>query len=307
MGPSRLAIAFCGAALLAFAWHAPNPPRRVCVTIDDLPVQNAPAADARGISRRLLDALGKHRIPAIGFVTEQRGASPAVTREILNMWLDAGMELGNHTASHFDANRVPLERFAADVAAGEPITRELLGARRKSLRYFRHPFLHTGADAATKEGLAGYLSQQGYEVAPVTFDNQEWVFAGAYERAFQKADTAGMRRVAAAYVNYMEENFAFFEKRSREVLGREPAQTLLIHCNRLNADHFDAVARRLERRGYSFVSLAAALSDEAYRLPDPYIGPKGLSWLHRWGLAKGLPIAMEPAEPEWVARLLAAD
>ncbi len=29
----------------------------------------------------------------------------------------------------------------------------------------------------------------------------------------------------------------------------------------------------------------------------------GLSWLHRWMLAKGLEMRPEPSEPEWIAEL----
>lgn len=299
-----------GAALLgAAAWQAQPEARKVAVTVDDLPVQHAAdAATARRISKALLDTFRKRRIPAIGFVNEQRPhEAQTPTREILNQWLDAGMELGNHTYSHLDGNRVPLDRYTADVAKGEPLIKDMLAARGRKLTFFRHPFLHTGADAATKQGMAAYLGQRGYVTAPVTFDNQEWVFSAAYERAYGRRDQAALRRIAAAYVNYMEENFAFFEQRSRQVLGREPAQVLLIHCNRINADHFSAVAERLRMRGYRFVSLEEAMRDEAYRLEDPYAGPKGLSWIHRWGMGKGMPVDEEPREPEWVSRMMAGD
>jgi hypothetical protein len=45
--------------------------------------------------------------------------------------------------------------------------------------------------------------------------------------------------------------------------------------------------------------LREALKDEAYKLPEAQ-SKRGLSWLHRWMLAKGLPMKEEPGEPNWL-------
>jgi len=42
--------------------------------------------------------------------------------------------------------------------------------------------------------------------------------------------------------------------------------------------------------------------DPAYTLPEPP-AERGPSWLHRWMLAKGLPVQEEPAEPRFVREL----
>jgi hypothetical protein len=39
------------------------------------------------------------------------------------------LELGNHTYSHGDLNRVPLEAFQADLIRGEIVTRKLMEAK----------------------------------------------------------------------------------------------------------------------------------------------------------------------------------
>jgi hypothetical protein len=51
-----------------------------------------------------------------------------------------------------------------------------------------------------------------------------------------------------------------------------------------------------KRRGYKCVDLETALKDDAYRLPDTYVGPAGISWLHRWALERGKQ-GLEPDEP----------
>ena len=80
----------------------------------------------------------------------------------------------------------------------------------------------------------------------------------------------------------------FFEDASVEVAGREFPQVLLIHDNALNADLMPDLLEMFRRRGYGFVSLEAALADDAYRLPEGYVGRGGFSWIDRWSMTKGM-------------------
>jgi peptidoglycan/xylan/chitin deacetylase (PgdA/CDA1 family) len=294
-------------ALLALAWMPQSgTQRRLALTFDDVPNQSASACDhptVDAINTGIVSALRKHKAPATGFVTQSRSCNEQQLRRILLQWRGAGHELGNHTYSHWDINSTDPETYAADVRRNEPSTNALL---QKPMRFFRHPYLHTGSTVESKRTLNNLLTRQGYTTAPVTFDNQEWVFAAVYQRAHQRGDTDLKRRVTKGFLSYMEEVTAFFERRSRETLQREPAQILLLHANLMNADTLDALLEMFERRGYSFVSIEEAMKDPVYRLPDPYVGPKGLSWIHRWALDKGIAVVEEPREPEWIAKLFAA-
>lgn len=287
-----------------------SPVRRIAVTFDDLPAtaSSAGSCDADSVvalNRRLLDHIKRHDVQAAGFVNEGLScAGTDVLEQVLTLWLDEGHTLGNHTYSHTNLNAVSLRTYLSDLERGEPMTRRLLAERGDSLRYFRHPMLRAGADSAKWHGLRAYLDANGYTVAPVTIDNQEWVFEAVYRRAKQRGDTATMERVVEAYVPHLSAVTAHFEEWSKEVVGYEPPQVLLLHANQINADHFDRVAAMLQERGYMFISLDEALADPAYDLADGYVGPRGLSWVHRWALGKGITnLAEEPREPEWLANL----
>lgn len=286
-------------------------PRTVAVTFDDVPATavagNPCDRDVLiDLTERLLGHITAHSVPAVGLVTEGRicdALREEVLSELLSMWLDAGLELGNHTFSHLDLNTTDIATYQDDIQRGETITRPLMEARGLTLRYFRYPLLHTGPDREKKDVIASFLRDHGYENAPVTIDNQEWVFASVYMRAKARGDAETMRRVGEAYVPFMERVFGFFEAWSMEVLGYDPPQVLLLHANELNADYFDELAEAISRRGYQFVSLEEALADPAYQLPDNYTGSRGLSWLHRWAVTQGLKIREEPREPDWLAEL----
>lgn len=280
--------------------------REVCFTIDDLPwisaVPQNPATVERH-TRALLTALETHRIPAIGFVNEGklRRADAVDPRQValLQQWLDAGLELGNHTFSHRDLHTTPLDAFLEDVSSGDQVIAQLLAASGRRPRYFRHPMLHTGRSLEVKHGLESYLARRGYRVAPVTIDNYDYVFARAFDRAAEK-DRA---RVLDAYIAYMTAIVAFYEQQSQLIVGREIRQTLLLHANALNAVALPRLARMFEQRGYTFITLDRALEDPAYALEDTYTGPAGITWLHRWALTQGTRgiFAGEPTVPEWIA------
>ncbi|MCB1023386.1 MAG: polysaccharide deacetylase family protein [Acidobacteria bacterium] len=281
--------------------------RQVAITFDDLPATGSIESYEyqKYVTENLLAGIKASSVPAIGFVNEQKVISYGQIdkrTELLKLWLDAGHELGNHTFSHIPINSTRFEDYTADLIRGETITRMLLQKKGMKLRYFRHTQLRTGPTEEYRLKLAKFLKDRGYTVAPVTIDNNEYIFAVVYSRAKAKGDKALAARIVSAYVDYMEKVFEHFENISRGFLGREVRQILLLHANEINADHFDKLAEMMKDRGYRFITLEEALKDEAYKMPEVQ-SMRGLSWLHRWMLAKGLEIKEEPAQPKWIDEL----
>ena len=310
------------AAALVSVWgiaateQAPSSPnekgRTIAITIDDLPTVSVVSNDidtAERVTRDLIAALRRQKAPAIGFVNERKlqpdGRLDPRRVALLQQWLDAGLELGNHTFSHPDLHRTPLDEFQRDVLAGERVTRKLMAAAGKELTFFRHPFLHTGQSIEVRRELEAFLEKHGYRVAPVTVDNSDYIFAAAYDRAGTRGDVGEQRKIVSTYLDYMESVVGYYEQQSMTIVGREMVQTLLLHANAINAATFDALGARLVARGYGFVTLEEALRDPAYALPDAYTGAGGITWLHRWALTqgkRGAVFAGEPLVPDWIER-----
>lgn len=312
MGALVVALAACtGPAPDASAQRdtAPAPDvasRTVAFTFDDLPVVSTTTDTAVqwSVTRGILSALRDADAPAIGFVNEGKlgaGAARDARIRMLRAWLDAGHDLGNHGYAHLDLNSTPLDVYTADITRGEAVTTRLRGARPA---FFRHPFLHAGNDSAKKAGLERFLSANGYRVAPVTIDNQEWIFARAYDLALDAADSVQVQRVADAYVVYMDSVFGFYEAQAHAIVGRDIAQVLLLHANRINRDMLDELLAMVRRRGYGFITLEQALRDSAYARSDAYVGSAGITWLHRWAITDALDRSVfqgEPQAPAFVA------
>lgn len=284
--------------------------RTLAVTIDDLPTVSKfnDIETRKQITGDLLRLVTDAGVPAVGFVNERKlyrdGKLEEAETALLKQWIAAGLELGNHTYSHRSLHEISIEEYIEDIVKGEKITKGLMESDGRKIRYFRHPYLHTGLTIDTKTGLKRFLKQNGYTIAPVSIDNADYIFAAAYDNAKLKDDKDLRKRIAEAYVPYLEAKTEYWERQSKAMFGREISQILLLHANSINADLFGEVAKMYKGRGYRFVTLGQALEDEAYRLPDEFTGRAGISWIHRWVLAKdrSLLIKEEPRVPEFVMK-----
>ena len=288
-----------------------QPPQRfVTVTFDDLPVITDRDDDAVKLetTNKLLASITKNKIPAIGFVNENQlfddvtGKRNDSEVNLLYAWLKNGLELGNHTYSHINLNKSGLAAYEADVVKGEIITKCLLKNYGKKMRYFRHPYLHTGRDQKTKQGLEKFLEARGYIVAPVTIFLEDWTFNPAYDKAFLHGNKAMMPKIGRAYLSYVEQELDYWERQSVKLFKREIKQVILFHATTINADYFGAIAEILKKRGYKFITLDEALRDKAYKSKDNYVGD-GVSWLHRWALTQGKNFVLDgkPQVPDLVS------
>lgn len=301
-------VLICGCALV-FAGQAPAaqpPARAVAITIDDLPAASAAGMSAAAITQmtsKLLGTLRDQRVPAVGFVNEIKLYKPGEVDErikALEMWLDDGFELGNHTLSHTSLNKAGLQAWEDDVIQGEPVLRLLLAQKNQKLQYFRHPYLDTGRDLKTRRDAEAFLSGRGYRVAPITLDAWDWYFAGVYDEARRRGDADLASEIVRSYLSYSNAVLAYSEQLSRQTVGYEPKQILLLHATQLEADHIGELIDLMRKRGYRFITLDEALTDPAYGLPDTYVGEEGRGWLEHWAITQGKPPQGAPEFPKWV-------
>ena len=280
---------------LALAPASQAEPGKVALTFDDLPALSlfADQPYVNYLNDMILRGLKKHHLPAIGFVNESKLDAIDRTQQIanLNKWLDAGMNLGNHTFSHESPDELGAQGYIDDIAKGEPVTRGLLLQRGRALGWFRHPYLETGFPVAAKHEIDIWLKAHDYRIAPVTIDANDWEFAEPYDDAISRHDEARRVRIRAQYLDYTERTIGWCQSASEALFGRQISFVILLHATRLNADSMDELAGILKRRHLQAVTLEEAMKDPAYRLGDPYVGHDGIDWLERWSneLHKSLP------------------
>jgi len=287
--------------------------QELCFTFDDLPVvalRDKQYSYRKAVTEKLTATLKQYQIPAIGFVNARKlsiaGSMDSMEISLLRFWFDSGLELGNHSYSHYDYNRVSFRDYSEDILRGEPVLKDLAAEYGRTLRYFRHPFLHRGDSKEKADSLEQFLKIHGYREAPVTIDNAEYIFNAAYDSARAANDTLLMQKIGVEYITYMEQKLLWFEGQSQKLFGYNMRQILLLHANALNAEYLGDLIKMIQRHDYRFVNIDRALEDQAYQTPDRMYKPYGISWLDRWALTaghKGDFFRGEPRTPDYILKL----
>lgn len=303
-----LIILFLGFSLASF-----GQPKQVCFSLDDLPVVNYGITDStyqKELFHKIIRSLKSNNVRAIGFANARKlylnGKVIPWQVNLLKSWVANGLDLGNHTFSHPDYNSVPFRTFTADVIKGEPILKKILNEQNQPLKYFRHPFLHVGNSKAKADSLTDFLTKRNYVVAPVTIDNEDYLFALAYKRAKDKKDEALAGRIGQDYIAYMEKKLKYYEMLSNQLFGRNIRHILLMHSSLINADYLDALIGMYKANNYTFISMADALNDPAYQTEVTVFGNWGISWMDRWALSagkKGDFFKDDPGTPDYIKQM----
>lgn len=259
--------------------------KEICITFDDLPVARVDDRIERlMITDEILYTLEEFGVVAAGFVV---GDNIGSDLDILESWLQAGHTLGNHTYYHTDLNDVPGKLFIEDIKKGGAVIEEVLTSAGQKKRYFRYPSLHCGNTFSAKEAVKDFLDEEGYTVAPVSVDTEDFAYNLQFEKIYKTSDSLRFVQLGDEYIDHIIERLLATEILADELLGRPIKQILLLHANRLNCAFLADLLTEIQGEGYRFVSLDRALTDPVYSMPDSYAGNKGLSTLEK--LAKSDP------------------
>lgn len=273
---------------------APEDAPRIALTFDDLPYQTrrngAPLLSDPAVwattSQDILDALSAAGAPATVFVNCGNLAEDDV---LVGQWRAAGHAIGNHTAHHRSAAHTELDAWMTDVRQCDG----LWPAGSVETRWFRFPFLWRGEGVERRDATLGALAEAGYTVSPVTIDTHDWMFEFVRRRSV--SDGAASEELATLgdqYVDNVAEAVAEARAISREKLGREAVQIMLLHINRVTAEELPRILDGLATEGIAVVPLAEAMADPLYHQTDAWAGSGG-----RWWLARAAPTERPDGSP----------
>src|SRR5438876_58680 len=86
-------------------------------------------------------------------------------------------------------------------------------------------------DLQTRREAEAFLVDRGYRIAPVTLDAWDWMYAGVYDDARRRGDSALQQQLVSSYLSYTNDVLAYSEKQSKDLIGYELKQILLLHAN----------------------------------------------------------------------------
>lgn len=266
------------------AQESPDPAgvHPVLVTVDDLPIQSGSLhpepAERERITRDILRVLRKHDIQAVGFVAGRNVEADG--SRLLDLWLDAGHELGSHSFGHPDFSRTSVEEYLADVERGRADLARQLSGRGRALRWFRFPYLREGNTAAKLGAAREWLEAKGLRSVPVTIDNQDWSFEKPWVEARASRDSRRLARLSEDYLRSLQLEILSQTAKGDDLFGRPVPQVLLLHANEVGAARWDALFTWMKTRGFRFARVDEVLGDLALREPHDFVGDYGGSL---WG------------------------
>jgi len=252
--------------------------RPVLITVDDLPIalgsMHENPVERERITRGLLANFKRHEIKAVGLVTWRNVRGPA-DLGLLEMWLEAGHELGNHSYSHMDYTRSGIEEYIADVERGRAELARFLEPHGKKVRFFRFPMLHEGDTPQKLQAMREYLAGTEQRNLPVTYDNQDWSYERSWIGARRAADDSRLAEIAEDYLAALRLSIRHHERTGDRLFDRELPQILLLHANEVGAAQGERLFAWLERSGHRFVTVDELLADPIFDEEHDFVGPAG--------------------------------
>src|SRR5580658_6117020 len=202
----------------------------VALTFDDGPnmadeIGLSPADRNAAILKQLADA----HLKSILFVT-RTDADPQ-RNELIRLWGVQGHEVGNHTATHPDFDRVSLADYEQELLLCENAIQDFPGFTRR----FRFPYLKEGDPVQKRDGFRAFLDAHGYRNGAVSIDASDWYYSQRLGARLKEHPNADTRPYRDAYLRHLYDRAQYYDGLSRQVLGRSVAHVLLLHHNLVNA------------------------------------------------------------------------
>jgi len=271
-------------------------PPQIAFTFDDLPAHGSlpPGTTRAEIASKILSALHDAGVPpTYGFVNGQLLERKPDDVAVLQAWRDAGQPLGNHTWSHMNLNQHSLAEFEAEVDRNESLLNKWMP--KEDWRWFRFPFLAEGDAPEKKTGVRALLEKRGYKVAGVTMSFGDYLWTEPYARCKTQGDAKAITALEDSYLAAADESISYYRGLSHTLYGRDIPYVLLMHIGALDAEMLPRLLGLYRSRGFKFVTLAEAESDEFYREDTDLSLPTGPDSLEEVMAEGGLPLPAHPS------------
>jgi len=221
------------------------------------------------VSRAVLQALhGNGITQAYGFANGYMEAYEPGVNEVLKLWLEAGYPLGNHTYDHLDFDKVSVKVYIANIAKVDRLLETFAPVspliRRRYV--FRYPYLHEGDTLQKRDAVRSFLFRNGYRIAEVTIDYNDWAWDNAYVRCAKQNNRKSIAWLKAHIVEDAQWHVDGATKMADILLHRNIPQILLVHVGVFDAVMLDTILREFRSHHVKFITLDEALSDPVYKI-----------------------------------------
>jgi len=289
----HLAILFTFAVLAITAPAQQKP--QLAFTFDDLPAHGPlPNGELRPeVVKSILATLKRENMPPVyGFVNGFRLEHYPYQGEILAAWAHAELELGNHTYTHPELDKLSAAAYIEDIARNEPTLRRF--DPKADWHWFRYPFLEEGNTVAKREAVRKWLFAHHYRIAEVSMDFQDYNWNDAYARCSRKHDAASIQHLRETYLSAASQAVTSFRALSHTLYDRDVRYILLMHVGAFDAEMLPALIDQYRTQGFDFVTLEQAERDPVYAFDPRVPTPGGSTFLEQVATARKVSVPELP-------------
>lgn len=255
-------------ALLMTGAPAVAADKRIALTFDDAPRQRGAFFTPDERAQRLIAGLRKAKVRQAAFFVNPGnfGSGDGIGGERrMAAYVRAGHVLANHSWSHPALTDVTAGDYVANIDRAEEWLKRQPGHR----PWFRFPYLNEGrADKAKRDAVRAALAVRGLRNGYVTADGADWNMEALTTEAVEAGKKVDRQALRDLYVETMVGAAEYNDTLARRVLGRAPAQVLLLHETDLAALFVTDLAAGLRKAGWTIIT-----ADEAYRDPIGSLSP----------------------------------
>ncbi len=247
----------------------PSASQQVAFTFDDLPAHgDLPPGETRlEVAQSIVKTLHDQQQPPVyGFINAVKLQKNPRDIAVLKTWRDAGNPLGNHAYSHPSLNELTAEQFEADIAKNEPVLSKLMAGQ--DWHWFRYPFLWEGDTLEKRHEVRAYLQRNGYQIAQVSLDFEDYLWNAPYARCVAKKDEKAIEGLRASYLATADQYITVYRDLTHTLYGRDIPYILLLHIGAFDAKMLPELLDLFRKRDFTFTTLPEAMKDPVYR-DDP--------------------------------------
>jgi len=252
--------------------------KRIALTYDDAPRGDGRVFTGTARTQAMLAQFDNAQTGPVAIFATTQGMAIDDGAARIRAYADAGHRIANHSHTHPWASRIETDAYIADIDQAEAALDGLPNRR----AWFRFPYLDEGGygDEATardkRDAIRAALSDRDIMSGYVTIDTYDWHLDQLWQEALKAGQTVDEAALSQLYSDMVVDAAAHFDRMAMDVLGRRPAQVILLHENDLAASFTADMVAALRAEGWTIIDPDEAFADPiAAQLPETLFSGMG--------------------------------
>ena len=245
--------------------------KRIALSYDDAPRGDGLMFTGAERTQAMIAQWNRAQTGPVAIFVTTRGLDTQSGRDRIAAYAAAGHLIANHSHAHMWSSRTDTDAYIADIDQAEAALAPFDNRR----PWFRFPYLDEGGygDAPTAEikrdALRGALAARDLMSGYVTIDTYDWHLDQMWQDALRDGKSVDRAALSQLYTDMVVEAAAHYDRMAVEILGRRPAQVVLLHENDLAASFTVDMVAALRADGWTIIDPDAAFADPiAQTLPE---------------------------------------